>query len=173
LRLIPSSQEFVPLAYAHLKKSIHLRLVKKMDTCFSTPRSSAYGDYSRDPVLTSSSSFGALASIMVPSESFPKTSLVTPDYIEQQDICYTGLHQAGTTTQKKQLSLIVSAVGALTSNDDMPLPPRREHQPPLIPRPGKNTPQRFKCSQKAFYSHSSLFLTLVYRHFDARENRSI
>jgi hypothetical protein len=39
----------------------------------------------QDPVLTSSSSFGALASIMVPSSPF-KDLIGYPDYIGQQDV---------------------------------------------------------------------------------------
>jgi hypothetical protein len=141
-----------------------------MVTTFSTPRGpSTYGDYSGKTLTTSSgaNNFGALASIMASPESLfpPNTSLlVSPDYIAQQDICYTGAHQAGTTaTQKKQLSLIVSAVSALTSNDDttMPSPRREQQQPALIPRPaGKDTPQRFKCSQKAYITILVCFLHL-------------
>ena len=140
-----------------------------METILHTPRPSAHGDYSGKPTLTSAN-FGALASIMVPSESFPISALVTPtNFIAQQEVCYTGVHQAGTATQKKQLSLIVSrAVSALTSNDDMPSP--RREQPAFTPRPGKDTTLFSKNLILSFYI---LFLTLVCCHFSASENRSI
>jgi hypothetical protein len=129
-----------------------------------------YGDHYSGKTTLTSANFGtaALASIMVPSESFPKASLVTPDYIKkQQEVCYTGAHhQAGAAvTQKKQLSLIVSAVSALTTtsqHDDrsMPSPRRRREQPAFIPLPGKKDTPLF--SKKPYRSiPSSLFLTLV------------
>jgi hypothetical protein len=107
-----------------------------METSFPSPRPSTYGDYSGKTTLNSANFGGTLASIMeVPSESFPKSALVTPDFMAQQEICYTGAHQAGTATQK----LIDSALSALTSYDDTMPSPRKE-QPAFIPRPaGKNT----------------------------------
>jgi hypothetical protein len=101
-----------------------------METIIPTPQpSAAYGDYSGKATLTSANFGAALASIIVPSESFPNASLVTPNFIAQQELCYTGVHQAGTAAKKKkQLSLIASAVSALT-----------REQPAFTPRPGKNT----------------------------------